>query len=173
MTLLVADDGRSVPSVLAADAVTVASEAVSDTVADDDPDVVVVDGRAVSDTAAVVRAVRAASSRTGIVVVGDSAAEADVTCVDADETAVLAAVERAERVAAYRRSVSSLYDACRDRALGRPEGDVRAQRRRADDRFSALPEDEETFAAVLRPDDGGDEDDTAERREERREDADG
>jgi hypothetical protein len=153
VTLLVADDdGRSVLSVLAADAVTVGADAVSDALTANDPDVVVVDGTAVRDTDAVVRAVREASADAGIVVVGDAASEADVACVDADESSILAAVERAERVADYRRSVSDLYDAARDRALGRPDGDVRAHRKRADDCFSALPTDEDTFAALLRTD---------------------
>lgn len=149
MTLLVADDGRTVPSVLAADAAVVGSAAVSDTVGSDDPDVVVVDGNAVADAGAVVEAVREASSGTAIVVVGEDDCDADVTCENT-ETAILAAVERAERVAEYRRSVSSLYEACKERALGRPEEDVQAQRREADDHFAALPADEETFAALLR-----------------------
>jgi DNA-binding NarL/FixJ family response regulator len=154
VTLLVADDdGRSVPAGLAADAVTVGAEAVSAALAANDPDVVVVDGTAVRDTDEVVRAVRAATANAGIVVVSDDAAGADVTRVDPDEASVRDAVERAERVADYRRSVASLYDAARDRALGRPDGDVRAQRKQADDCFSALPEDEETFAALLRTDD--------------------
>lgn len=150
MTLHVADDGRSVPPALPADAVTVGSEAVAATVAADDPDVVVVDGAAVSDPATVVRAVRDASENAAIVLVGAADDAADVTCPDRDAAAIRAAVDRAERVAAYRRSVEGLYEACRDRALGRPDGDVRAQRREADDHFAALPADEETFAALLR-----------------------
>lgn len=149
MTLLVADDGRSVPPALPADAVAVGAEAVGDTVAADDPDVVVVDEAAVSDPAAVVREVRDASEHAAIVLVGADDDAADVTCPDRD-AAIRAAVDRAERVAAYRRSVEDLYEACRDRALGRPDGDVRTQRREADDHFAALPADEETFAALLR-----------------------
>lgn len=153
MTLLVADAAaRSVPRVLAADADTVSSDAVSDIVAVDDPDVVVVDAEAVRDPAAVVRAVREVSSDAAIVLVGDTDSRADVAGVDCDEASVREAVERAERVADYRRSVSDLYDACRDRALGRPDSEVQAQRRQADDRFSALATDEETFAALFRTD---------------------
>lgn len=155
MTLLVADDdGRSMPSVLAADAVIVGSTAVSDTVVTDDPDVVVVDGSSVADPRDVVESVREASSDAAVVFVGDADCDADVTCENT-ETAILAAIERAERVADYRRSVSSLYESCRERALGRPNDEVRAQRREAEDRFAALPEDEETFAALLRSESDG------------------
>lgn len=153
MTLLVADDdARSLPPPLAADSVTISSDAVSDAVDANDPAVVVVDGPSVPDAAEVVRAVRGASPQPAIVVVGDEAGEADLDQVDADDSSIMSAVERAQRVAAYRRSVSDLYDAARDRARGRPDADLRARRRRADDCFSDLPADEETFAALLRTD---------------------
>ncbi|WP_232700832.1 hypothetical protein [Halobacterium wangiae] len=155
MTLLVADDDRqSLSAVLAADVVPVRTDAVAAAVARDDPDVVVIDGDSVADPQAAVADVRANAPDATIVVVGTTDLDADVTTATSDERSVRAAVERARRVTNYRESVSDLFDACRDRALGRPDDEIRERRREADDRFDQLPEDHETFAAALRTDDG-------------------
>jgi hypothetical protein len=154
VTLLVADDNRrSLRDVLPSDAVTVEAQAVADAVARDDPDVVVVDGAAVADAAGIVDDVRATAPNAAVVAVGTTNTEADVTCAATDESSICAAVERARQVADYRRSVSELYEACRDRALGRPDDDLRDCRRDADAKFEQLPADRETFSAALRPDD--------------------
>ena len=154
VTLLVADDTRrSLRDVLPVDAVTVEAEAVADAVAREDPDVVVVDAGAVADPTAIVDAVRSKARGIGIVAVGTTETDADVTCVVTDESSIRAAVERARQVADYRRSVSELYEACRDRALGRPDADLRDCRKTADENFDQLPADRETFSAALRLDD--------------------
>lgn len=154
VTLLVADDNRrSLRDVLGSDVVAVDAEAVSDAVARDDPDVVVVDAGAVADPACVVDAVRSTAHGTAVVAVGTTGTDADVTCAATDAASIRAAVERARRVADYRRSVSALYEACRDRALGRPDEDIRDYRRDADAKFDDLPTDRESFSAVLRVDD--------------------
>ncbi|MFB6268660.1 MAG: hypothetical protein ABEH83_01865 [Halobacterium sp.] len=153
MTLLVADDNRrSLRDVLPSDAVTVDAEAVADAVASDDPDVVVVDAGAVADAAGIVDAVRENARGTAVVAVGTTGTDADVTCAATDESSVQAAVERARQVAEYRRSVADLYEACRDRAVGRPDADLRDRRRDADEKFERLPTDRETFSAALRTD---------------------
>lgn len=157
VTLLVADDNRrSLRDVLPTDVVSVDADAVGDAVARDDPDVVVVDAGAVADPAAVVDTVRSTAPGTAVVAVGTTGTDADVTCAAADETSIRDAVERARRVADYRQSVSDLYEACRDRALGRPDADLRGRRRDADAKFADLPTDRETFSAALRADDGDD-----------------
>lgn len=151
MTHLVADDtSRSLAEVLPDDVVPVDAAAVRDVVARDDPDVVVVDAAAVADPAAVVNTVRSTTD-AAIVAVGTTALDADVACTTTSETALRAAVERARHIASYRRSVSDLYEACRERALGRPDEDVRERRRAADEQFASLPDDREAFAAALRP----------------------
>lgn len=154
MTLLVADDDRrSLRDVLAGDVVSVEPDAVSDAVARDDPDVVVVDAGAVDDPAAVVATVRSTAPDAAVVAVGTTGAGADVSCAAADGDSIRAAVDRARRVADYRRSVASLYEACRDRALGRPDGDVREHREDADRQLEALPDDSDAVAAALRTED--------------------
>jgi len=65
-------------------------------------------------------------------------------------------VSRARDVAAYRSSVSDLYEACRGRALGRPDEDLRETRADADRRLAELPSDRQTVAAALRAGDRGD-----------------
>ncbi|MXR19736.1 hypothetical protein [Halobacterium bonnevillei] len=151
MTLLVADDSRrSLRDVLGSDVVAVDAEAVSDAVARDDPDVVVVDAGAVADPAGVVQEVRSNARDTAVVAVGTTGTDADVTCAATDEASIRAAVDRARRVADYRRSVADLYAACRDRALGQPDADLRDSRRDADAKFADLPGDREAFAAALR-----------------------
>jgi hypothetical protein len=151
VTHLVADDTRrSLAAVLPDDVVTVEAAAVRDVVARDDPDVVVVDAATVADPAAVVDVVRS-STDAAIVAVGATSLDADVACTSTTEASVRAAVERARHIASYRRSVSDLYDACRERALGRPDEDVRERRQAADEQFASLPDDHEAFAAALRP----------------------
>ncbi|WP_336034945.1 hypothetical protein [Halobacterium yunchengense] len=165
MTLLVADGGRrSLRDVLPSEVAVVDADAVSEAVARDAPDVVVVDAGAVAEPGAVVDAVRATDPGSAVVVVGTTGTDADVTCATADRASVHAAVERAERIADYRQSVTALYEASRDRALGRPDADLRDVRRDADAKFDDLPADRETFAAALRPDDrdaAGDDDTSA------------
>ncbi|MFB6069141.1 MAG: hypothetical protein ABEJ90_04360 [Halobacterium sp.] len=159
MTLLVADDGRrSLRDVLPADVATVDADSAGDAAAREHPAVVVVDAASVGDPAAVVEDVRANADRTVVVAVGTTATDADVTCAATDEAAVRDAVERARRVSDYRSSISELYEACRDRALGQPDGDVRERRADADRRLEALPEDRESVAAALRSDDADDDD---------------
>ncbi|MGB9963962.1 hypothetical protein [Halobacterium hubeiense] len=151
MTHLVADDvRRSLAEVLPEDVVTVDAAAVRDVVARDDPDVVVVDADSVADPGAVVDAVRSTTD-AAVVAVGATEVDADVACSSTCDAAVRDAVERAGSIAAYRRSVSDLYEACRERALGRPDEDVRERRRAADEQFASLPDDREAFAAALRP----------------------
>jgi hypothetical protein len=151
VTLLVADDSRrSLRDVLESDVVAVEAEAVSDAVARDDPDVVVVDAGAVADPSSVVQEVRSNTRDTAVVAVGTTGSDADVICAATDEASIRAAVHRARRVADYRRSVGDLYEACRDRALGQPDADLRDSRRDADAKFAALPGDRETFSAALR-----------------------
>jgi hypothetical protein len=151
VTLLVADDNRrSLRDVLGSDVVAVDAEAVSDAVARDDPAVVVVDAGAVADPAGVVREVRSNARDTAVVAVGTTGTDADVTCAATDEASIRSAVDRARRVADYRRSVADLYEACRDRALGQPDADLRDSRRDADAKFGDLPGDRETFSAALR-----------------------
>lgn len=160
VTLLVADDNRrSLRDVLGSDVVAVDAEAVSDAVARDDPDVVVVDAGAVADPAGVVHEVRSNARDTAVVAVGTTGTDADVTCAATDEASIRAAVDRARRVADYRRSVADLYEACRDRALGQPDADLRDSRREADAKFADLPGDREAFSAALRTEgDRGDDD---------------
>lgn len=163
VTLLVADDNRrSLRDVLGSDVVTVDAEAVSDAVARDDPDVVVVDAGAVADPAGVVQEVRSNARDTAVVAVGTTGTDADVTCAATDEASIRAAVDRARRVADYRRSVADLYEACRDRALGQPDADLRDSRRDADAKFADLPGDRETFSAALRTEGNRGDDDTDE-----------
>lgn len=153
VTHLVADGIRlSLADVLPDDVVTVDAAAVRDVVARDDPDVVVVDAATVADPAAVVNTVRSTTD-AAIVAIGTTALDADVACASSCEGSVRAAVERARHIASYRRSVSDLYEACRERALGRPDEDVRERRRAADEEFASLPDDREAFAAALRPED--------------------
>jgi len=150
VTHLVADDPeRSLVDALPADVVTVSAAAVRDDLARADPDVVVVDATAVPDPAAVVDAVRSTTDAV-VVAVGATTLDADIACASTGGPAVAAAVERAHAIAAYRQSVSDLYEACRERALGRPDEDVRARRQSADDKFASLPDDRESFAAALR-----------------------
>ena len=153
VTHLVADDThRSLAEVLPDDVVTVDAAAVRDVVARDDPDVVVVDVATIADPAAVVETVRSSTDAV-IVAVGATALDVDIACTATSETSVRAAVERARHIASYRHSVSDLYEACRERALGRPDEDVRERRQTADEQFASLPDDREAFAAVLRPED--------------------
>ncbi|MCG1002140.1 MULTISPECIES: hypothetical protein [Halobacterium] len=150
MTHLVADDSRgSLAAVLPDDVVTVDAAAVRDAVARDGADVVVVDTVSVADPAAVVDAIRSATD-AAVVAVGTTGLDADVECASVSEASVRAAVERARHIAAYRDSVSALYEACRERALGRPDEAVRERRRNADEQFDSLPDDRAAFAAALR-----------------------
>jgi hypothetical protein len=152
VTLLVADDcRRALVGALAGDAAVVDAAGVADAVGEA-THVVVVDAHAVPDTHAVVADVRERAPDAVVVVAGGADA-GDVSCPTRDEQSVRAAVERARDVVAYRESVSSLYEACRGRALGRPDADLRACRESADDRFESLPEDREAVAAALRSDD--------------------
>lgn len=152
MTLFVADDRRSLADVLPTDVSVVGAAAVGDAVACDTPDVVVVDSDAVADPSAVVDAIRSNADETAVVVAGTAAGvDADVTCATPDEASLRAAVERAEQIAAYRNSVSALYAACRERALGGPDDDLDLHRQAADERFASLPDDREAFHAALRP----------------------
>jgi len=154
VTLLVADDARrSLAAVLPDDAAVVDAAAVGDAVARDAPDVVVVDANGVADPDAVVEAVRTNADGAAVVVVGAPTVDADVACTTTDEASVLAAVERARKIAAYRNSVSDLYAACRERALGSPDEELRERRRDADEQFGSLPDDRNAFAAALRPED--------------------
>jgi hypothetical protein len=150
VTHVVAGDlRRPLVDALPDDVVTVDAAAVRDSVASDDPAVVVVDAATLADLAAVVDDVRSTTD-AAVVAVGATSLDAGVACVATDEAAVAAAVERARHIAAYRRSVSDLYEACRERALGRPDEDVRERRQSADDQFASLPDDREAFAAALR-----------------------
>jgi len=153
VTLLVADETRQALAAALPDTVVVDAAGVGDAVARDAPDVAVVDANAVADPAAVVDTIREHADGAAVVVVGTSTVDADVTCATSDEASVLAAVERARQIAAYRNSVSELYAACRERALGSPSEDVRERRRVADEQFASLPDDRDAFAAALRPED--------------------
>lgn len=148
MTLLVADANRpAVVDALPSDAATVPADDAPSAAASGDHEVVVVATEAVVAPGDVVEAVRVAAPRAAVVAVGEVAVNADATAADAD--GISAACERARRVSAYRDSVSELYAACREHALG-DDRDVRARRREADALFEELPEDDETFAAALR-----------------------
>lgn len=150
MTHVVADGlRRPLADALPDDVVTVDAAAVRDGVASDDPAVVVVDAATLADPAAAVDDLRSTTD-AAVVAVGATTLDADVACASTDEVSVAAAVERAHHIAAYRRSVSDLYEACRERALGRPDEDVRERRQSADDQFASLPGDREAFAAALR-----------------------
>lgn len=163
MTLLVADDiTPSLTRALAADVVTVGAAEVGDALATDDPDVVLVDGTSVADLMGVVDAVREDAPDAVVVVVG-ARDGGDVSCATSDEQSVRAAVERAHHIAKYRESVSALYEACRGRALGRPDGDLREFRATADERFEDLPGDPEAVDAALRPTDDAKRETDAER----------
>ena len=165
VTLLVAGDdtddaGQSLRDTLAPGVVVVDAAAVGDALARHDPDVVVVDAAAVADPSSVVAAVRSAGdSRVSVVSVGSVAIDADVTRTSRNPDDLRAAVDHARRVAAYRRSVSTLYEACRDRELGRPDEALRASRADADRRFADLPDDQWAVEAALRPDVGNEHDD--------------
>ncbi|MFC3478315.1 hypothetical protein [Halobacterium litoreum] len=157
MIVSVADgDGPPLGDVVSEDVVTADAESVGDAVARENATVAVVYASAVADPAAVVATVRSRAPGLPVVVVGTADVDADVTCAASDETAVRAAVERAEHIAAYRASVSTLYEACRERALGQPDADVRERRADADRRLDDLPEDSDVVRAALRPegDDG-------------------
>jgi hypothetical protein len=149
VTLLVADDCRpAFAGVLGGDAATVDAAGVADAV-DTETRVVLVDAHSVADPQAVVDAVQDHAPDAVVVVAGGTDV-GDVSCPTRDENSVRAAVERARDIASYRESVSDLYEACRGRALGRPDADLRASRESADDRFESLPEDRDAVAAALR-----------------------
>ncbi|CQH48020.1 uncharacterized protein HHUB_1376 [Halobacterium hubeiense] len=151
MTHVVAGDlWRPLADALPDDVVTVDAAAVRDSVASDDPAVVVVDAATLADPAAAAVDDVRSTTDAAVVAVGATTLDADVACAATDEAAVAVAVERARHIAAYRRSVSDLYEACRERALGRPDEDVRERRQSADDQFASLPDDREAFAAALR-----------------------
>ena len=153
MTHVVAGDlRRPLVDALPDDVVTVDAAAVRDATAREDPAVVVVDAATLADPAAVVDDVRSTTD-AAVVAVGATTLDADVECASTDEASVRAAVERAHHIAAYRQSVSDLYEACRERALGRPNEDIRERRQSADDQFASLPDDREAFAAALRSED--------------------
>ena len=155
MTLLVAGASRpALVDALPSDAVTVAAEDAPEAAASGDHDVVVVATEAVLAPGDVVEAVRMAAPNATVIAVGDVAVSADATAASADEDEICAALERARQVSAYRDSVSELYAACRERALG-GDRDVRAHRREADARFDELPEDETVFAAAMHSLGGG------------------
>ncbi|WP_232687305.1 hypothetical protein [Halobacterium zhouii] len=152
MTLLVADADRpAIVDALPSGAATVPADDAPAAAASGDHEVVVVATEAVLAPGDVVEAVRIAAPHVAVVAVGDVVVNADATAADADE--LPGACERARRVAAYRDSVSELYAACREHALG-DDRDVRERRREADALFEELPEDDETFAAALRSTDG-------------------
>ncbi len=159
VTLLVADDddGRTLRDALGSGAVLVDADAVSDALARHDPDVAVVDTDAVADPGGVVAAIRSGGGGVPVVSVGAVETDADVTCPSRDADALRAAVDRARRVAEYRRSVSDLYEQCKNRELGRPDEALRESRADADSRLADLPDDRWAVAAALRPD-AGDED---------------
>lgn len=155
MTLLVADGTRSTLSAVLEDAEVVAVDELADALSPGDDQVVVVDcgtvdGRSAAGT------VRAHASDAVVVSVGGDVG--DVVAATADEQAVSAAVARARDVAAYRASVADLYEACRGRALGRPDADLRETRAAADRRLAELPSDRQTVAAALRTNDRGTDD---------------
>lgn len=156
MTLLVADGTRSTLSAVLDDAETVAVEELADALSPGDDRVVVVDCATV-DARSAAGTVRAHAPDAVVVSVGGDVG--DVVAATADAQAVSAAVDRARDVAAYRASVADLYEACRGRALGRPDEDLRATRADADRRLAELPSDRQTVAAALRTgdreDDGG------------------
>ena len=154
MTLLVADANRpAIVDALPPGATTVTADDAAAAVASSDHDVVVVATEAVVAPGDVVEAVRVAAPQAAVVAVGGIAVNADATTTSTDAGNIRAACERARRVSAYRNSVSELYAACRERALG-DDRDVRARRREADALFEELPADEGTFAAAMRPSEG-------------------
>jgi phage terminase large subunit-like protein len=159
VTLLVADGTRSTLTALLEDAETVAIDELADALSPGDDRVVVVDCATV-DARSAAGTVRAHAPDAVVVSVGGDVG--DVVAATGDERAVSAAVARARNVAAYRESVSALYEACRGRALGRPDEELREARASADRRLADLPSDQQTVAAVLRTGDGeratGDED---------------
>lgn len=160
MTLLVAEAARpALAGALGTDAATVGAASVTDALEADGEDVVLVDGNSVADPHGVVAAVREYAPDAAVVVAGANGV-GDVSCATTDEQSVRAAVERARRIAAYRSSVSELYEACRDRALGQPDDAIRERRAAADRQFEDLPTDHESVAAALRTsaDPTGDED---------------
>lgn len=160
VTLLVADDdGRTLRDAIGSGVVPVEAAAVGDAVARHDPDVVVVDADAVADPGGVVAAIRsAAGGGVPVVSVGAPETDADVASTSRNPEAVRAAVDRACRVAEYRRSVSDLYEQCKNRALGRPDEALRESRADADRRLADLPDDRWAVAAALRPDAGDERD---------------
>jgi hypothetical protein len=167
VTLLVADDddGQSLRDALGPGVVAVEADAVSDAVARHDPDVAVVDADAVADPGGVVAAIRSGGGGLTVVSVGAAETDADVTCPSRNADAVRAAVDRARRVAEYRRSVSDLYEQCKNRAFGRPDEALRESRADADSRLADLPDDRWAVAAALRPDAGDEGNDTVDGRD--------
>lgn len=156
VTLLVADADRpDIADSLPSETATVAADDAPEAAASGDHDVVAVATEAVVAPGDVVEAVRVAAPDVAVVAVGDVAVSADATAASTDRDAIRGACERARHVSAYRDSVADLYEACRERALGEPDRDVRAHRREADARFGELPEDDATFAAAIRSPDGG------------------
>jgi uncharacterized protein (DUF849 family) len=156
VTLLVADGTRSTLSAVLDDPEIVGIDGIADALSPGDDGVVVVDCATV-DARSAVGTVRAHAP--DVVVVGVGGDVGDVVAATGDEQAVSAAVARAKDVAAYRESVSDLYEACRGRALGRPDADLRETRADADQRLAELPSDRQTVAAALR---AGDQRDGAE-----------
>jgi hypothetical protein len=151
VTLLVADADRlEIADSLPSETVTVAADDAPEAAASGDHDVVAVATEAVVAPGDVVEAVQVAAPDVAVVAVGDIAVSADATATSSDRDEIRAACERARQVSAYRDSVSDFYDACRERALGKHDRDVRAHRREADARFGELPEDDATFAAAIR-----------------------
>ena len=153
MTVLVADETRSTLSAVLEDAETVAVDELAAALSPGDDRVVVVDCATV-DARSAAGTVRAHAPDAVVVSVGGDVG--DVVAATGDEHAVSAAVSRARDVAAYRSSVSDLYEACRGRALGRPDEDLRETRADADRRLAELPSDRQTVAAALRAGDRGD-----------------
>jgi phage terminase large subunit-like protein len=153
VTLLVADGTRSTLSAVLDDAETVAVDGLADALSPGDDRVVVVDCATV-DARSAAGTVRAHAPDAVVVSVGGDVG--DVVAATADEQAVSTAVARARDVAAYRASVADLYEACRGRALGRPDEDLRETRAQADRRLAELPSDRQTVAAALRTGDRGD-----------------
>jgi len=147
VTLLVADGARSTLSAVLDDAEAVAVDGLADALSPGDDGVVVVDCATV-DARSAVGTVRAHAPDAVVVGVGGDVG--DVVAATGDEQAVAAAVARARDVAAYRESVADLYEACRGRALGRPDADLRETRADADQRLAELPSDRQTVAAALR-----------------------
>lgn len=147
MTLLVADGTRSALPAVLDDAEVVAVDELPDALSPGDDSVVVVDCATV-DARSAVGTVRAHAPDAVVVGVGGDVG--DVVTATGDEQAISAAMSRARDVAAYRESVSELYEACRERALGRPDEDLRAARADADRRLAELPSDRQTVAAALR-----------------------